>query len=228
MSIREISVQPSFLENADGSVLYSSGRTRVLCAATIEAGAPPWRGDKLGWLTAEYSMLPYSTRPRNSRDRDGVPGRTREIQRLIGRALRASLDFARIPGYTIRIDCDVVAADGGTRTAAISGGSIALGLAIQRALEDGRFMEDPRIALIVAISAGIVKGEAVLDLDYVNDSAADLDLNIVGTPSGELVEIQGSSESTPIAIERWGELIELARDGLREVGDVVTQHTPSF
>ncbi|MFQ5654768.1 MAG: ribonuclease PH [Planctomycetota bacterium] len=220
---REIEVIPRFLDGVPGSVLYRSGRTRILAVASLEEGAPSWLGDDLGWLTAEYALLPYSTTPRVQRAREEgrIDGRTREIQRLIGRSLRASLDRRRMPGYTIRIDCDVLQADGGTRTAAICGASIALGQLTERALADGRFAIDPRVAEVLAVSAGIVAGRPRLDLDYEEDSAAELDLNLVGTPDGRLVEIQGSSESVPIPSELWEELIALGRRGLACIAERV-------
>ena len=226
-SIRDIQITPSFVGPSSGSVLYASGNTRLICVATIEAGTPHWLDDDEGWLTADYSLRPYATTPRVPRARDGrVDGRSQEIQRLIGRSLRASVDRRLFPGYTIFVDCDVIQADGGTRTAAISGATVALGLAVRVALEDGRLSEDPRHDLVTAISAGFVAETALLDLDYEEDRRADLDLNIVGTPTGEIVEIQGTSESTPIARDRWQELIDLGTQGLRDVGEELLPWVP--
>lgn len=225
--IRAVEVTENFVEGAAGSVLYRCGGTRVICVASIISGTPGWLTEDEGWLTAEYSLLPYSTTPRAPRARpDGkVDGRAQEIQRLIGRSLRASVDRRRFPGYTIQIDCDVLTADGGTRTAAITGAGLALARAVEAAVADGRFAEDPRVARVVAISAGFVDGNALLDLDYGEDSRAEIDLNVVGTGAGDLVEIQGSSESTPIAADRWQELTQLAAHGLRQVGEVTEEWT---
>lgn len=223
--IRPVQITPGYIDGSPNTVLYRSGMTQVLCVASLETGIPPWLSDDQGWLTAEYSLLPYSTRPRNSRPRDGrVDGRSQEIQRLIGRALRASLDRTKMPGHTIRIDCDVLYADGGTRTASIAGATVALGLAIKQGLEQGRLAEDPRVSTLAAISVGLCGDELLLDLDYREDSAAQLDLNVVGTTDGRLVEIQGASESTPIAGETWQGLLELGLNGLRQVGSELAQH----
>lgn len=224
--VRPIEVIPGVIAGVETSVLYRSGATEVLCVATLEEGTPPWLAKEEGWLTADYSMLPYSTIPRKSRPEGKPDGRSQEIRRLIGRALRTSVDRRRFPGFTIRIDCDVLCADGGTRTASINGGTVALGLLVEKALADGRFATDPRRVRILAISAGLVAGEARLDLDYPEDSAAEIDLNVVGTSQGELVEIQGSSEGAPIPSDRWQQLTQLACEGLQAVENSVKSFIP--
>ncbi|HIA27602.1 MAG TPA: ribonuclease PH [Planctomycetes bacterium] len=226
--LRPIDIGVGVILGVETSILYRCGRTEVLCVATLDEGTPQWLDTGDGWLTAEYSMLPYATEPRNPRS-DGKPdGRSQEIRRLIGRALRASVDRRLFPGYTIRLDCDVLCADGGTRTASINGSTIALGLLVEKALADGRFSVDPRRATVLAISAGLVDGEVRLDLDYAEDSAAEIDLNLVGTPGGDLVEVQGSSEGDPIPKECWQQLMELAAEGLTSVENSVIPHIPSL
>jgi len=220
-AIRPVQVVRGFVDGRPNSVLYSSGQTRVICVASMADDTPPWLNDGTGWLTAEYSLLPYSTRPRIQRSRNKPDGRTTEIQRLIGRSLRASLDLSAIPGRSIQVDCDVLLADGGTRTAAICGASIALDGLIGDALSAGFLKKDPRIASLRAISCGIVAGELRLDLDYEEDVRAELDLNIVGTEGGSLVEVQGTSESQPVDRERWSELLELGFDGLLQVASAI-------
>lgn len=223
--VREIEAIPGFVDGPVGSVLYRAGRTRVLCVATLEAGTPAWMSDDSGWLTAEYSLLPYSTEPRAQRRSEGrLDGRTQEIQRLIGRSLRAGLDRRRMPNLTFRIDCDVVQADGGTRTASICGASIALGHAVRQALEDGRLAEDPRIADVVAVSVGVSGGVSLLDLDYFEDSRADLDLNLVGTGDGRLIEIQGAAEGAPLPSDRWRSLIDLGMHGLATLRELLAPY----
>ena len=228
-AIRSIEIESAFLRTVNASVSYRSGGTRVLCVATLEEGAPAWITTGHGWLTAEYALLPFSTQPRISRARGElrIDGRTQEIQRLIGRSLRASLDLHRIPGYTIRIDCEVLEADGGTRTAAINGATVALGRLVEESLEAGRFAEDPRVATLAAVSSGIVNGQCVLDLDYEEDRQAEVDLNVVGTApteatgSPELVEVQGSSESRPISVGTWRELTDLGILGVEQVAEAL-------
>lgn len=223
--IREITVRPDPIEELRTAVVYCSGKTQVLCVATMESGTPPWMNDDQGWLTAEYSLMPFAVRPRASRPRDGrIDGRSQEIQRLIGRSLRASVDRTRFPGYTIRVDCDVLHADGGTRTAAITGGGIALGNLVKEGLTAGTLAEDPRVAPIAAISVGLIGGAPHLDLDYKEDSRAEIDLNLVGTPDGRVIEVQGASEADPIDRKVWEQLLELGCHGLGAVGAAAAQH----
>ncbi|HEX2100727.1 MAG TPA: ribonuclease PH, partial [Candidatus Synoicihabitans sp.] len=208
--------------HATGSVLVSFGATRVICGATIEPNVPTWmkqQGVKGGWLTAEYSMLPYSTHDRKARDssRGKVDGRTVEIQRLIGRALRAVLDLEKLGPNTLWIDCDVLQADGGTRTAAITGAYVAARLAVQRLLDAKRISENPLRDSIAAVSVGIVAGRTVLDLPYLEDRDAEVDCNVVMTGRGQFVEVQASGEEATFAPDQLQELLTLAHKGLREL-----------
>jgi ribonuclease PH len=213
--LRPLEVDVDFLEQPHGSVLFTQGKTRVLCTASIEEGVPRWlAGRRRGWLTAEYSLLPASTGERTSREaRTGrQQGRTVEIQRLIGRALRAVVDFEALGERTLWVDCDVLQADGGTRCAAISGAYIAA----QRALDRfglGRGLRDS----VAAVSVGIVKGVALLDLDYSEDSAADVDMNVVATGDGRLVEVQSTAEQEPFTRSDLDVLLELALVGIEEI-----------
>jgi ribonuclease PH len=215
--LRRIEIVPDFVEQPDGAALVSFGRTRVLCTATIEMGVPRWlEGRRQGWLTAEYGMLPASTGTRMRREaREGKQsGRTVEIQRLVGRALRASYDMRRLGERTVWLDCDVVQADGGTRTAAVTGAWVALARAARR-----RNLPDPDDQ-IAGVSVGIVDGEALLDLDYGEDSAAEVDMNVVMTRAGDLVDVQATAERKPFARERLDELVELARGGIVQIAEV--------
>jgi ribonuclease PH len=200
---------------AEGTALIELGGTRVLCAASIEEGVPPWlRGRGQGWVTGEYALLPRSTVSRTRRERNGAGGRTQEIQRLIGRSLRAAVDMQRLGERTVTIDCDVLQADGGTRTAAITGGFVALTLALHRLVERGRLDAIPLIQAIAAVSAGYVGGVALLDLDYSEDSSADLDCNIVQTGAGAIVELQCTAEQRAISRPELDALLNLAADGI--------------
>jgi ribonuclease PH len=200
---------------AEGSALIELGGTRVLCAASVEDGVPPWlRGRGQGWVTGEYALLPRSTVSRTRRERSGAGGRTQEIQRLIGRSLRAAVDMQRLGERTVTIDCDVLQADGGTRTAAISGGFVALALALHRLVERGRIDAIPLIQAIAAVSAGYVGGVALLDLDYSEDSSADLDCNIVQTGAGAIVELQCTAEQRAISRPELDALLDLAAAGI--------------
>lgn len=193
--VRPIQLTPDFLPRAEGSVLISLGETRVICAASVEDGVPPFlRGQGVGWLTAEYRMLPRSTETRTPRAETRLDGRSTEIQRLIGRSLRAALDRSRLGERTLLVDCDVLGADGGTRTAAITGGFVAVALACGRLLRNGVLKNSPIVRQIAAISAGVVDGNVVLDLTYPEDSAAEVDANAVMTGQGETVELQVSAE----------------------------------
>ena len=218
-SMRTIEIAPFFLPRHAANVLYSSGETRVLCAATLVAEVPEFlAGSQRGWATAEYSLLPASTQPRAQRERSGkVSGRTQEIQRLIGRSLRGVLDLEALAGHTLHIDCDVLQADGGTRTAAINGAYIAAALAVEPAVASGGLPRSPLRQAVGAMSAGMVNGEAVLDLDYKADSNADVDLNLVLAEDESIIEIQGPAEGEPLNRDDLNRLIDLATGGIQEV-----------
>ncbi|MFM7749320.1 MAG: ribonuclease PH [Opitutaceae bacterium] len=226
--LRPITFEAGIAPHATGSVLVSFGRTRVICAATIEPGVPTWmKQQKItgGWLTAEYSMLPYSTHERKARDisRGKIDGRTVEIQRLIGRSLRAVLDLEKLGANTLWVDCDVLQADGGTRTAAITGAWLAARLAVQRLIDDKRITENPLGDSVAAVSVGVVGGAELLDLAYVEDKDAEVDFNVVMTGRGQFVEVQGSGEEATFSPEQLTSLIALARAGLREVSAAQTE-----
>ncbi len=216
--MRKVKITRNFITNADGSVLIECGNTRLVCTASIEDRVPPFLKDqKRGWVTAEYGMLPRSTHTRTSRESTSgrVGGRTHEIQRLIGRALRAVISLETLGERTLWIDCDVIQADGGTRTAAITGGFIALNDAFQRALRNGLIEKNPIKDYLGAVSVGIIKNEARLDLCYTEDCAAEVDMNVVMTGSGKIVEIQGTAESEPFSREKLGTLLSLAEKGIQ-------------
>jgi ribonuclease PH len=214
--LRSLRIEPDFVEQADGSALISFGKTRVLCTASVDEGVPRWlQGSGRGWLTAEYGMLPASTGQRSRREASEgkQKGRTVEIQRLIGRALRAAYAMESLGERTVWLDCDVIQADGGTRTAAVSGAWVALARAAAKhglpAPED----------LVGAVSVGIVSGEPLLDLDYVEDAAADVDMNVVMTGSGRLVEVQATAERVPFGRTDLDTLVDLAAKGIAEIGE---------
>ena len=220
--LRNITIELDFTEAPDASVLIRAGRTIVWCSASVEEDVPRWmkyEGTKKGWVTAEYEMLPGSTNPRGRREgrRGSVGGRTQEIQRLIGRSLRAVTDLEALGQRTINIDCDVLQADGGTRTAAITGGFVALALACGRMVEAGRLARMPLRTTIAAVSAGIVDGHPLLDLPYVEDAAADVDMNIVMTGGGKFVELQGTGEEAVFDERQLAELLRLGRKGIEEL-----------
>ena len=213
--LRTVKITPNFQKKAYGSVLYQQGDTVVLCSAQVIENVPEWlKNENRGWLTAEYSMLPGSTEIRIFRDRGHVNGRSKEIERIIGRALRAAVDLGKIGPRTIWIDCDVVQADGGTRTASITCGFLALYLAIQRLLKEGKISENPIKYQVAAVSVGIVNGIPMLDLAYEEDSQADVDLNVAMTSDMRYVEIQGTSENEPMSEEQLNELLSLAKKGI--------------
>ncbi len=216
-ALREIRLTPNFTEWAEGSVLVEFGKTRVLCTASVDEKLPPFRmGKGLGWLTAEYSMLPRATHTRSPREVTSgkIGGRTHEIQRLIGRSLRNVLDFTRLGERQILIDCDVLQADGGTRTAAITGGYVALALACKRLQAKNLVLRSPLKNQIAAVSVGLVGGQFLLDLDYSEDSRADVDFNVVALDTGELVEVQGTAEGQPFSRDDLDDLLDLAKVGL--------------
>ena len=216
--LRDVSITPDFMPNAMGSCLIEWGRTRVLCTATVQNTLPLFLQDsKRGWLTAEYSMLPGSTPTRKGRERQKSDSRSIEIQRLIGRSLRSVMDFACIPNMTVTIDCDVIQADGGTRTASITGGYVALARAMNKLLENGTISKNPVKKQLAAVSAGIVKGEPMLDLCYVEDSSAEADMNYVGTEDREIAEIQISGEKRTIKGDEFVKLISLCQSGVRRL-----------
>ena len=215
--LRPVSIEPGFMRTATGSALIACGGTRVICTAAIEDGVPRWRaGSGEGWLTAEYGMLPASTGERKARDatRGRPDGRTVEIQRLIGRSLRGVVDFGALGERTIWIDCDVLEADGGTRCASITGGYVALALGCARLIADGALERSPLTHTIAAVSCGIVGGEPLLDLDYPEDSTAEVDANVVMTGDGGLVEVQATAEGTPLARAHLDDLLGLAAQGI--------------
>jgi len=203
---------------AEGSCLIATGNTRVLCTASVEDGVPHWmKGRGTGWVTAEYGMLPRSTHTRTSRERGSVKGRTQEIQRLIGRSLRSVTDLAALGERTVTLDCDVLQADGGTRTAAITGACVALHLALARLVSEGDLPSHPMSDLVAAVSVGIVEGRPTLDLDYAQDFAAQVDMNVVGTGDGRLIEVQGTAEGHPFHRSELDELMDLATAGIAEL-----------
>jgi ribonuclease PH len=218
--LRPVEIRPGFVETAAGSALIAMGRTRVICTASIEDGVPAWRrGQGAGWLTAEYGMLPASTGVRRPREaaRGKVDGRTQEIQRLIGRSLRAVTDLAALGERTVWIDCDVLTADGGTRCASICGGYVALELALRDLVASGALAELPLRDSVAAVSVGIVDGEPLLDLVYAEDAAAQVDMNVVTTGSGELVEVQATGEEATFSRPDLDRLLALAEAGLAEL-----------
>ncbi len=218
--MRAVKITRNFIDTAEGSVLIEIGKTRVICTASIEEKVPLFLKDKnQGWVTAEYSMLPRATGTRTMRESSAgrVSGRTHEIQRLIGRALRSVVDLAVIGQRTFWIDCDVIRADGGTRTAAITGSFICLADAFNYAIRKGLFEKNPVKDYLAAISVGMVDNQPVLDLNYEEDSTAEVDMNIVMTGSGNLVEIQGTAEGNPFSIKDLDELITLAKQGIEDL-----------
>lgn len=218
--LRPIQITRQFTNHAEGSVLIEMGETRVLCTASVEEGVPRFlKGKKQGWLTAEYGMLPRATHTRNSREaaRGKQSGRTQEIQRLIGRSLRAAIDLNLLGEYTITIDCDVLQADGGTRTASISGGCIALVEAINELIRKKKIKTNPIKHMIAAVSVGIYKGEPVLDLDYPEDSDAETDMNIVMNEENGIIEVQGTAEGATFNQEELMQMMSLGHQGIKEI-----------
>jgi ribonuclease PH len=218
--LRPIDIEPGFMRTATGSALISLGETRVICTASAEESVPRWMaGRGTGWLTAEYGMLPASTGQRKPRDviRGRQDGRTVEIQRLIGRSLRGVVDFAALGERTIYLDCDVLQADGGTRCAAITGAYVALALACSRLQAEARLERSPLTGSVAAVSCGVIDGVALLDLDYSEDSVAEVDANVVMTGDGDLVEVQATAERTPLSRAHLDELLELAASGIERL-----------
>ena len=222
--LRTVTIIPDFTDAAAGSVLISCGRTRVICTASVMEGVPPFRKGKGGWLTAEYAMLPGSTNVRKARDGIKKDGRSVEIQRLIGRSLRAACDLSRLGEHTIYIDCDVIQADGGTRTASITGAFVALCLAVDKLIKNGDIVDSPVINQVAAVSVGIVNDECTLDLAYAQDSNAQVDMNVIMTRdtrgSMGFVEVQGTGERRPYTRDELDSLLKLAGDGITALMDI--------
>lgn len=217
-ALRPVEIIRGFTKASPGSVLYRAGDTLVLCTAAIEEAVPPWREPSgKGWLTAEYEMLPGSTPQRRPRSRTRIDGRTQEIQRLVGRSLRVAVDLARLGPRTIYLDCEVLQADGGTRTAAITGACVALCDALAAGRERGLWSDDVLVQPVAAVSVGIVEGQALLDLDYREDVAADVDCNLVMTGRGEWVEVQATGENATLTDEQLAALLALGRRGIERL-----------
>ena len=221
--IRPVTLTRNYTCHAEGSVLVEFGNTKVLCNATVEEGVPRFlKGQGKGWITAEYSMLPRSTHTRSGREaaRGKQGGRTLEIQRLIARSLRAAVDLSMLGENTITLDCDVIQADGGTRTASITGACVALVDALSWMRAKGLIKTNPLKHMIAALSVGVYQGNAIADLEYIEDSDAETDMNVVMTDTGKLIEVQGTAEGEPFSFEEMNEMLELAKHGLRELFDI--------
>ena len=223
---RPLTLIPNFVETADGSCLITAGKTRVICTASVEEGVPGWRkGAHAGWVTAEYAMLPASGSRRTPREYRGRKGRSMEIERLIGRSLRSVVRLDRLGEVTITLDCDVIQADGGTRTASVTGAWVALHGALSCLVERGRLPRLPLTGQVAAVSAGIVGGVALLDLDYPEDSHAEVDLNLVGTGDGRIVEVQGTGERTTLDRPQLDALLDLGQAGVARLVELQRQAT---
>ena len=221
--IRPVTITRHFTCHAEGSVLVEFGNTKVICNATVEEGVPRFmKGKGEGWITAEYSMLPRATHSRSGREaaRGKQGGRTLEIQRLIARSLRAAVDLKLLGDNTITLDCDVIQADGGTRTASITGACVALVDALTHMRSKGILKANPLKHMIAALSVGVYKGNAIADLEYLEDSDAETDMNVVMTETGKLIEVQGTAEGEPFSFEEMSEMLDLAKHGLRELFDI--------
>lgn len=220
MNIRKLKIIRNYQLYPDGSVLIEMGNTKVICAATIQTGVPKFVNEhEQGWLTAEYGMLPSSTNTRFRREAatGKITGRTAEIQRLIGRTMRSVVDLSKLPGYTILLDCDVIQADGGTRTASINGAFVALNEAVEKMLEKKMIRENPIKEWVAAISVGIVEGKVVVDLNYEQDSQAETDMNVVMTESGKFVEIQGTAENEPFSDTQLQAMLKMAKKAINAI-----------
>lgn len=225
-ALRHISFERHYTKHAEGSVLVSFGDTKVLCNVSIEAGVPRWlKGQGQGWLTAEYGMLPRATGTRTQREaaKGKQSGRTQEIQRLIGRSLRAMLDLSKLGEHTIYVDCDVIQADGGTRTASITGSAVALIDALNSLQRAKKLTADPLVGLVGAVSVGIKDGQAYLDLDYKEDSSCDTDLNVVMTDAGGFIEIQGTAEGKPFSWDETTTMLSLGKSGIEQIFELQKQ-----
>jgi len=226
--LRPIKLNNNIAPNALGSTLIEWGNTRVICAVTVEEDVPRWMKEQNvsgGWITAEYSMLPYSTPQRKPRDitKGKLEGRTQEIQRLIGRALRSAINLEKLGARTLWIDCDVLQADGGTRTASITGSYVALTLAVKRLLAEGKLTENPLLKAVAAVSVGIVNGRTLLDLKYEEDVAAEVDLNLVMNEAGEFIEIQGTGEESTFTDEQLSAMLALGKAGIKQILSIQQQ-----
>jgi ribonuclease PH len=216
--MRPVKITPGYLDHAEGSALIELGKTSVICTATVEERLPPWlKEQSQGWVTAEYALLPRSTRERTPRETLGLGGRTQEIRRLIGRSLRAAVDLRLLGTRTVIIDCDVLQADGGTRTAAITGGYVALAMALRRLIKGGSLPPGVLVTQVAAVSVGVVQDEPLLDLTYEEDAQAQVDFNVVMTAEGEYVEVQGTGEGGPFSRQMMDRLLELAEKGIKEL-----------
>lgn len=221
--IRPVTITRNYTRHAEGSVLIEFGDTKVLCNATVEVGVPRFlKGKGQGWVTAEYGMLPRATHTRSDREasRGKQGGRTLEIQRLIGRSLRAAVDLNALGEHTITVDCDVIQADGGTRTAAITGACVALVDALNYMRKKGMVKTNPLQCMVAAISVGIYQGEPIADLQYEEDSAADTDMNVVMTETGKMIEVQGTAENEPFSMDEMTAMLDIARHAIRELNDI--------
>ena len=216
--LRSVEIIPNVNLYAEGSCLIKCGNTKVLCTASVSSEVPAWlKGSNKGWITAEYSLLPRATQTRVNRETKGVGGRTAEIQRLIGRSLRAAVDLSEMPEMCVQVDCDVFQADGGTRTASITGGFVALFLAMRKMVQEGRLPRNPIREYVAAVSCGICQGEPLLDLNYEEDSHAGADTNFVLTESGKIVEIQATAEGAVFSENEFSELFRLAKQGIHQL-----------
>lgn len=216
--LRPISFTPGYIQYPEGSVLVTWGETRVLCNLTVQNGVPSWMaGQGKGWMTAEYALLPRSTQTRTPRETQGLKGRTQEIRRLIGRSLRMAVDLDQIGERTLLLDCDVLQADGGTRVASVTGGYLALALALRPLIASGEIPEAALLSPVGAVSVGVVEGQPILDLNYAEDSQADVDFNVVMTSQGDFIEVQGTAEAAPFSEDLLDEMLALAKKGIREV-----------
>jgi ribonuclease PH len=221
--LRQVKISPGYLLYPEGSVLISMGLTKVICTATIQESIPRWKKEQKvpgGWITAEYAMLPRSTHDRKSRETRGLGGRTQEIRRLIGRSLRASVDLEKLGERTCLIDCDVIQADGGTRTASITGGYIALAIALDKLKQENKIPPETSKTPIAAISVGVVDEVPMLDLCYMEDSSADVDVNVVMTAGGKFIEVQSTAEGDPFSRSTFSELLDLAIKGIGELFEI--------
>ncbi len=217
-SLRNIEIIPEFNPYAEGSCLIKYGNTHVICTASVEEKLPSWlKGQNQGWITAEYAMLPRSAQTRIPRESKKPSGRTQEIQRLIGRSLRSVVDLQQLKDLSICIDCDVIQADGGTRVASITGGFVALYLAIQKLIYEKRLKSNPIREFVAAVSCDIYNGEAILDVNYIEDSNSQVDMNFVMTESGKIVEIQGTAEGEPFDEAQFNQMLNLGKEGIRQI-----------
>ena len=224
--MRPVKLTPGIMKNAHGSCLAEFGDTRVLCTATIEEGVPAWRkGQRAGWVTAEYAMLPASTGRRTPREQRGRKGRSMEIERLVGRSLRTVVDLFKLGELTVTCDCDVIQADGGTRTASVTGAWVALHEALEAWVHAGKLKKMPLTGQVAAVSMGMVGGELLLDLDYPEDSHAQVDLNLVGTEAGGIVEVQGTGERSTIDRDQLNDLLDMGQAAIARLCDLQNQVT---